>query len=279
MSSRSLTALLEGLSDKFSTQVKASPIQKPEGDFSIRFLDVDQEQAFSLVTKRYWKSTEIYFVADPFASRVREYLAVEAVKKRTKILTFLAENRGWLSECELKVNGINLSNETQLGKQSVFDFRASLFVSESSLEFGLVNEPEVKLISFAIELFTILLPVPTARYTNPDEVSGYPEGAISHVLVNRYERDPRNRKLAIQIHGTKCMACGFDFEAIYGPIGRHYVVIHHTTPVSAMGPDYVVDPANDLVAICANCHAMVHRQDPPIEIEALRALLRGDVEI
>jgi 5-methylcytosine-specific restriction protein A len=110
-------------------------------------------------------------------------------------------------------------------------------------------------------------------FRHADEVLGYPEGAVSHVLVNRYERDPRNRRLAIAIHGKSCMACNFNFHAKYGELGDEYIVVHHTVPVSQMGNDYVVDPAKDLVTLCANCHAMVHRHDPPISVSDLRKML------
>jgi 5-methylcytosine-specific restriction protein A len=40
-----------------------------------------------------------------------------------------------------------------------------------------------------------------------------------------------------------------------------------------MGEDYIVDPEKDLVTICANCHAMVHRRNPPLTIDELKRLL------
>ena len=110
-------------------------------------------------------------------------------------------------------------------------------------------------------------------YRSPDEVVGFPEGASSQVLVNRYERDPRNRKAAIAIHGESCMACGFNFRKVYGDLGTSYIVVHHLTPVSAIGDDYIINPRTDLVTICANCHAMVHRTNPPLSLIELKSLL------
>ncbi len=36
-----------------------------------------------------------------------------------------------------------------------------------------------------------------------------------------YERNSRNRKNAILIHGLSCQACGFNFEKNYGVLGKN----------------------------------------------------------
>ena len=110
-------------------------------------------------------------------------------------------------------------------------------------------------------------------FRNPDEVVGFPEGAVAQVLVNKYERDPRNRQLAIRLHGSSCQVCNFNFNLMYGVLGENYIVVHHLVPLSAMSANYVIDPLKDLATVCANCHAMLHVQDPPLTIEDLRAKL------
>jgi 5-methylcytosine-specific restriction protein A len=111
--------------------------------------------------------------------------------------------------------------------------------------------------------------------TEDDEVEisplgqGLPEGALMRVTVNRYERCPANRAAAIAVHGVTCKACNFDFALFYGELGEGFIEIHHRTPVSQMGNGYVIDPINDLVPLCSNCHQIVHREDPPIPVEKL----------
>ena len=105
---------------------------------------------------------------------------------------------------------------------------------------------------------------------NPE---GLPEGAIYRVEVNRYERNRYNRAACIEIHGHTCKACGFDFSAVYGEIGRSFVHVHHVTPVSQIGDGYVLNPATDLVPVCANCHSMLHRRNPPLTIDELRNII------
>lgn len=100
-------------------------------------------------------------------------------------------------------------------------------------------------------------------------VDGYEEGNQYEVKTKRYERSAINRKLCLAIHGYKCQICGFDFEDKYGNLGKGFIHVHHVTPVSLIGPGYVIDPAKDLIPVCPNCHAMLHRQYPPLMPEQL----------
>jgi 5-methylcytosine-specific restriction protein A len=104
--------------------------------------------------------------------------------------------------------------------------------------------------------------------------STYEEGALARVLVNRYERDRTARAACIAYHGTTCLVCGFDFEERYGELGRDVIHVHHVREISTLGPGYRVDPRIDLIPLCANCHAMVHRARPALQPDDLRRLLR-----
>lgn len=96
------------------------------------------------------------------------------------------------------------------------------------------------------------------------------EGAKKEIKSIRYERNPFNRQLCLHKKGFNCAVCGLNFEDMYGSIGKNFIEVHHTTPVSKMGDDYVLDIDRDLVPLCSNCHSMVHRTNPPITIDELR---------
>ena len=105
------------------------------------------------------------------------------------------------------------------------------------------------------------------------EVLGYTEGERQRSLVNKYERDERNRKLCIEARGCRCAICGFDFEESYGELGKGFIHVHHIVPVSKIGPNYIIDPVKDLIPVCPNCHAMLHRVDPPMDPNMLSKIL------
>jgi 5-methylcytosine-specific restriction protein A len=99
------------------------------------------------------------------------------------------------------------------------------------------------------------------------------EGTPCQSLVTRYERKQINREACLALKGSVCVVCGFDFESHYGPLGSGYIEVHHTTPVSSMGPDYAINVATELVPLCANCHAMAHREDPPVSVARLQTIV------
>lgn len=87
----------------------------------------------------------------------------------------------------------------------------------------------------------------------------FAEGAKKITQHVRYERNPYNRKEAIRLQGHKCKICGFDFNEFYGKdLAEDYIEVHHIKPL-ADGMQ-IIDPAKDLIPVCANCHRMLHRK-------------------
>lgn len=107
----------------------------------------------------------------------------------------------------------------------------------------------------------------------PDEVGQFVEGATKQVLVNAYERDPEARAKCLFHHGYDCSVCGFNFGRTFGELGNKFIHVHHLTAISLVGATHVVDPKNDLRPVCPNCHAMLHKSDPPFSIDELKELL------
>lgn len=108
------------------------------------------------------------------------------------------------------------------------------------------------------------------------EETGSLEGARTTVQVNRFERDPAARKRCIRIFGTVCDVCGFDFGRTYGDIGVGFIHVHHLIPLSMIGKRYKVNASTDLRPVCPNCHEMLHKREPPLSIEELKARIVPD---
>lgn len=112
----------------------------------------------------------------------------------------------------------------------------------------------------------------------PEEVENqekYIEGASKNVFVNAYERNSDARRKCIEHHGYKCAICSFDFEEYYGSIGEKYIHVHHVVPLAEIKKEYIIDPIKDLVPVCPNCHAMLHRRMSVLTIERLKEQIAG----
>lgn len=105
-----------------------------------------------------------------------------------------------------------------------------------------------------------------------EEVVFESEGNDYTSLVKRYERSVRLRSRAIEIHGLNCAVCEFNFEEKYGVIGKEFIHIHHLERLADKGQRFV-DSKKDLVPVCPNCHAMLHKKTPPYLPEELKFII------
>ncbi len=114
-----------------------------------------------------------------------------------------------------------------------------------------------------------------STFPGPDELppGGYTEGFARRVSVNVFERNRAARQACIRHYGAACLVCGVDFGKRYGETGAGFIHVHHLVPISGVDSDYVVDPIEDLRPICPNCHAIVHRRQPPLELDDVRSML------
>lgn len=110
----------------------------------------------------------------------------------------------------------------------------------------------------------------------PDE-DPQTEGARKHMELERPYRNSNLRRKNIAYWGAQCQCCGMDFVSLYGEqLGRDYIEVHHLKPISSYDDEHDVDAVNDLVPLCANCHAMIHRgSEGPLTLGELRTQYRG----
>lgn len=116
----------------------------------------------------------------------------------------------------------------------------------------------------------------TLQVLNDKEVllQSIQEGSSRMIYTTKHERSRVLREQAISIHGTTCAACGFNFGSFYGDYGAGYIQIHHINPVSELEEPRAVDPALELMPLCANCHAVVHRRkDRTLSIDELKSFI------
>ena len=101
----------------------------------------------------------------------------------------------------------------------------------------------------------------TKIYTEGEKVAGW---------VERSKRAAGARSKCIEHFGAWCQGCRFEFESTYGAIGKGFIEVHHRKPISRSQGVYKINPTKDLIPLCSNCHAMVHRKSKMLSIVELR---------
>ncbi|WP_318476735.1 HNH endonuclease [Photobacterium leiognathi] len=107
----------------------------------------------------------------------------------------------------------------------------------------------------------------------PEDNENIYEGAMKTIKVNAYERDIKARKICLEHFGYLCKVCEFDFEKVYGERGKNFIHVHHIIPLSEIKSEYKLDPIKDLIPVCPNCHAMLHRYRNTILPQELKVIL------
>lgn len=102
----------------------------------------------------------------------------------------------------------------------------------------------------------------------------YAEGARSVITINAFERSRPARAACLAHHGWRCAVCDFDGKDRYGEIGDGVIHVHHIIPVADIRKEYELDPINDLIPVCPNCHAVIHSTRPALTVAQLRLALR-----
>jgi predicted HNH restriction endonuclease len=112
----------------------------------------------------------------------------------------------------------------------------------------------------------------------PPVRDGFPEGKLKERLHRSRERNSevirQAKEREMEREGRlRCACCEFDFQATYGTVGTGFIEAHHTKPVSALHPDGEKTKIEDIALVCSNCHRMLHRRRPWLEMHQLSALL------
>ena len=85
----------------------------------------------------------------------------------------------------------------------------------------------------------------------------------------------RNRGL-IEVKKTnsdyRCEVCGMNFKEKYGKIGKKYIIAHHLNPIGNRNQS-TKTTLEEIALVCSNCHVMLHRKDPPYEIDELKRMM------
>ena len=249
-----------------------------EGERWIRIWPENEGRSLFEITLRFDNDIRLFadYSLQTFAGKCLKTMQMASADKKSAFCSFakIATEQG--GEVKLFINGKKedpFSWENWPDKWNDFFFNIMIFPIA-----GYPGKPDYgfyidKWGSLAIGMGLSLLDIVLKDNSENNNESGYEEGAVKRSVINRYERNKINRILCIKHYGYDCRICGMNFEREYGQIGHEYIHVHHIVPVSKIGPNYVINPLEDLLPVCPNCHAMLHRTEPPLSPDELKGLL------
>ena len=238
----------------------------------------EADHTFAIRISMLWRRLKLEFLPGKFARPLLQSMAAADPGGRSVFHAMIADCVSNRASVELQIDGVTVPADSPdiwgrtWGRFSLTLNRGNLElgIDEGRSDFEIVSEWTLRFAAAALAI----LPLEQADGLTAGELPvGFPEGDGTAIVVNRYERDRRNRAAAIVIHGVRCKGCGMDFGERYGEVAAGYIEVHHTVPISRLGPGYVINPALDLVPLCANCHRVAHRTDPPLSVEAIVELV------
>jgi hypothetical protein len=118
--------------------------------------------------------------------------------------------------------------------------------------------------------------IESAKLTLDVENELFNEGARKQVVSVAIERNRQARAACLTIHGSACKACGITLAERYAGIEKDIIHVHHLILVSDHPGEYRIDPRNDLVPVCPNCHSVIHSKHPPYTIAEVEDMLTQD---
>ena len=265
----------EAIHQRIGVPVHAQMNAGPPPTLDISPSDAHPNDAFSVRFSPGWRAAEAEFMPGRFAAPLIAQMGTAPPDAKSALAAFASALEKRKTRLTFRVNGRDVSpfqteawpdawNRVELQARSA----PQVIEKDDMAQMRqLIGELVVPVFGMVAALIGV---------EEPDvPVDGAAEGTPYQTLVTRYERKKVNREACIQLKGLLCAACGFDFTAFYGPLGAGYVEVHHTTPVSQLGPENRINVATDLEPLCANCHAMVHRQNPPFPVHDLADLIAG----
>lgn len=236
--------------------------------------DLERTAGFKVLAELKWRSVEIKFVPGSFARGLVNSMEASDEDQHAAFKIFAESLLEKGADLNLQINNQSFKPDKPSDwPESWNSIEISMRKGQIVLGEDIGNDIE-KVFPWVVSFFGLcisLLPLEPISDSHQDHAHVIvEEGASYTVKTTRYERSSLNRAACIEIYGTTCKVCSMDFEESYGEIGKGYIHVHHKIPLSEIDDSYTVNPKEDLIPVCPNCHAMLHKRTPPFTVQELK---------
>jgi len=277
MSFRIGESVASALSHRFGIALAGRTGSNDAGSyFEVYPSDIEESESFKLQIRLGWHNLEGLFLPGSFSAPLIQAMGRAGNEQRSVFKSFadsIIKDGGRI------VMTLNGSPVLPLNEATWAAEWHQLSVSFKKSPIDVSQNDTALAVSWTGRFLGMFLALaPTEEIRDEPGRKGQPEGNVQIIEVTRYERSRLNRAACLQLQGTKCLACGFDFADKYGPLGEGFIHVHHVVPVSEIGTNYVIDPSRDLIPLCANCHSMIHLKEVALTLEQLQNIIEKAVQ-
>ncbi|MDE8069361.1 HNH endonuclease [Erysipelothrix rhusiopathiae] len=224
-------------------------------------LDIDEEPFYNYILNSQTNKNNHYSVktAENYVGAISE-LFVMLVIRYGLILEYNSRELLW-HLLEIKNDTMSIEEGYMVGRKTANDFKS-------------MNRLWNGTYSAAIGLFEKYISDSTESGYLPEIKTDYYEGDKKKVSSIIYERNPESRKMCLMIKGLNCSVCNINFREEYGAIGENYIHVHHQRPLHSYKNPKLTNVVEDLFPVCPNCHAMIHKTDPIMDVSDFKKMYR-----
>lgn len=267
-----LDRISEDLSSSFCIPIKVEQYLKGESDTHLRVFETQSQIQMGFVIDLEWRRinlhSEPHFVIADKDNKVISIWKDLLERNRNVFVFFVSELTK--ANCTIKYDFNHIESDSLIFPQDCSFFsvkcRSGFLPVRNNMDFNYD--------SFR-RLLTDFWGLVLSFSSNLDEAcSEFPlEGDEKEITSKKYERNPIYREICLSHFGYKCQICGCDLSECYGEIAEHFIEVHHINPLYSYDSAKRINPITDLLPVCPNCHAMLHRKKPPYKPQELKEML------
>jgi hypothetical protein len=274
MNKEGLKQVIESVS--FSTQI---PL-RAEADFlardqaiKVRIAGLGELDSFALHLHRSSMAWILELEFDTFSAALVSDINVQIINNSGKFESECTRIRD--AGLIIETNATRIVELSSIDLESLPVFELTMFTNPPLDQSTIEKDQEIQKLTQLLENSLVLLYLLITHFDEKPRFlgTGDIEGEIGRTSCNSYSRSARNRVLCLEKFGYVCFTCGLKPESIYGQAGKKIIHVHHREPLSLMGEPKALDPFEDLVPLCPNCHNFAHKRNPPFSVDEIAATL------
>lgn len=238
--------------------------------------DKDKRLSITFRDNKIPRGESYYLIIEASTARFSVEIGFETLAKSLLELSILNmksninQINSYLNKVDLRDVSIIINESKIKNFSEIQDYISDLKIEAFSKPVDISNQDVCKeeLLKFIMKIFPLVMLV----FPYKENYYGDIEGNSIQVKLNRYERSKKNRAICIAYYEAKCYICGLMMENKYGPVAKGYIHVHHKEPISEAGIKNI-DPINDLIPLCPNCHSVVHLSSPPMNVDEVKRII------